>query len=83
DLAGLITTRGQGLCYLRRGVSNVVFHLDLALGINPHREAYRRRLRHDAALHAENSQADTAPARAVPTAAATGTNGGSRAGGTG
>lgn len=44
DLAQLITTRGENLSYLRRGFSNVVFHLDLALGINPYREAERRKL---------------------------------------
>jgi hypothetical protein len=60
DLAGLITTRGRGLCYLRRGVSNVVFHLDLALGINPHREAYRRRLRADATAEADQTRDNTA-----------------------
>jgi hypothetical protein len=41
DLERLVTTRGQGLAYLRRGVTNVVFHLDLALGINPRRAAQR------------------------------------------
>lgn len=45
DLAGLVTARGQRLNYLRRGVSNVVFHLDLALGINPARQAQRAALR--------------------------------------
>ncbi|WP_424862867.1 hypothetical protein [Streptomyces sp. MMS24-I29] len=49
DLARLITTKGENLTYLRRDVSNVVFHLDLALGINPHREAHRRRVRLEAA----------------------------------
>ncbi|MFB7918951.1 hypothetical protein [Streptomyces sp. NPDC056061] len=49
DLAQLITTKGENLTYLRRDVSNVVFHLDLALGINPHRQAHRRRVRLEAA----------------------------------
>lgn len=49
DLAQLITTKGENLTYLRRDVSNVVFHLDLALGINPHREAQRRQVRREAA----------------------------------
>ena len=44
DLTQLITTRGENLSYLRREFTNVVFHLDLALGINPEREAERRRL---------------------------------------
>ncbi|WP_199230338.1 hypothetical protein [Promicromonospora sp. AC04] len=48
DLARLITTKGENLTYLRRDVSNVVFHLDLALGINPYREAQRRRGRLEA-----------------------------------
>lgn len=83
DLAGLITTRGQGLCYLRRGVSNVVFHLDLAIGINPHREAYRRRLREDATAEAGQTRGNTAPIDTAPTDATTTTSAGSRAGGTG
>ena len=49
DLAQLITTKGENLTYLRRDVSNVVFHLDLALGINPYREAQRRQVRLEAA----------------------------------
>lgn len=49
DLAQLITTKGANLTYLRRDVSNVVFHLDLALGINPYREAQRRQVRLEAA----------------------------------
>lgn len=51
DLAKLMTTRGANLSYLRRGVSNVIFHLDLALGVNPHREQHRQRL-HAAARQA-------------------------------
>lgn len=41
DLERLVTNKGQGLAYLRRGVTNVVFHLDLALGVNPARAAQR------------------------------------------
>lgn len=52
-LGQLLTTRGENLSYLRRGVSNVVFHLDLALGINPHREAQRRQVRLEAQRVAE------------------------------
>lgn len=44
DLERLITRRGDRLVYLRRGHSNVVFHQDLPLGINPTREAKRREL---------------------------------------
>lgn len=58
DLAQLITTRGENLTYLRREVTNVVFHLDLALGINPHREAQRRKLRLEAAKAEEAERMD-------------------------
>lgn len=44
DLAQLITKRGEGYSYLRRGVTNVVFQLDLALGVNPNREKQRREM---------------------------------------
>lgn len=50
DLASLITTTGENLTYLRRGVTNVVFYLDLALGINPHRQAQRDQIRREAEL---------------------------------
>lgn len=43
DLERLITSRGQKISYLRRGHTNVVFHTDLALGINPARDAQRRK----------------------------------------
>lgn len=49
DLAQLIAIRGENLSYLRRGITNVVFHLDLALGMNPEREAQRRRREQEAA----------------------------------
>lgn len=56
DLARLITNRGATLTYLRRGVSNVVFHMDLALGINPAREAQRRRIRLETVKEKEAAQ---------------------------
>ena len=37
DLERLVTQRGQNLSYLRRGVANVVFYTELALGIDPAR----------------------------------------------
>ncbi|WP_329143036.1 hypothetical protein OIU91_04785 [Streptomyces sp. NBC_01456] len=58
DLAQLITTKGENLTYLRRGVSNVVFHLDLALGINPYREAQRRQVRLEVARAEEAARID-------------------------
>ncbi|MFD2024067.1 hypothetical protein [Promicromonospora aerolata] len=58
DLAQLITKKGLNLTYLRRDVSNVVFHLDLALGINPYREAQRRRVRLDAQRAAEAARVE-------------------------
>lgn len=42
-LAHLVTARHHGLSWLRRGHTNVVFHTDLALGINPHRTPRRMR----------------------------------------
>lgn len=50
DLANLITLRGEGLSYLRRDTTNVVFYTDLALGINSKAEQRRRELRMEAAL---------------------------------
>ena len=41
DLERLVTQSGQNLGYLRRGVTNVVFFMDLALGVNPARAARR------------------------------------------
>ncbi|MFK4087236.1 hypothetical protein ACI2LF_24225 [Kribbella sp. NPDC020789] len=58
DLAQLITRKGENLSYLRRGVSNVVFHLDLALGINPNREKQRRELQRAARRAEEASKFD-------------------------
>ncbi len=58
DLAQLITTKGHNLSYLRRSVSNVVFHLDLALGINPHREAQRRHVQLEAQKAEEAARMD-------------------------
>lgn len=42
DLERLITQRSDSYNYLRRGVTNVVFALDLALGVNPNRDGKRR-----------------------------------------
>lgn len=58
DLAQLITRKGENLIYLRRDVSNVVFHLDLALGINPYRGAQRRQARLEAAKAEESARMD-------------------------
>lgn len=44
DLERLVTAKGQSLAYLRRGVTNVVFSLDLALGVNPARAEQRARI---------------------------------------
>lgn len=44
DLERLVTTKGENLAYLRRGHTNVVFRLDLSLGINAQREERRRQL---------------------------------------
>lgn len=63
DLERLVTTKGQGLAYLRRGVTNVVFHLDLALGVNPARAAQRAR------IEAEQQAAATRRAARAPVAA--------------
>lgn len=43
DLERLITSRGEKISYLRRRHTNVVFHTDLALGVNPARAAQRRK----------------------------------------
>lgn len=56
DLAQLITRRGENLSYLRRGVSNVVFELDLPLGINPNREKQRRAMQLAAAKAEESAK---------------------------
>ena len=44
DLERLVTTRGENLAYLRRGHTNVIFHMDLALGVNPARADRRAQL---------------------------------------
>ena len=44
DLERLVTTRGENLAYLRRGHTNVVFHMDLPLGVNPARAERRARI---------------------------------------
>ena len=65
DLEHLITSKGQGLAYLRRGVTNVVFTLDIALGVNPARAAERAR------VEAEQQEAGlrSTPAASRPTGA--------------
>ncbi|MDP9903209.1 hypothetical protein [Arthrobacter bambusae] len=45
DLEKLITTAGARSVYLRRGHVNVVFQADLALGVNPARQARREELK--------------------------------------
>lgn len=55
-LTNLITRRDENLSYLRRGVTNVVFELDLSLGINPLRERERRALQREAAQAAKDQQ---------------------------
>lgn len=44
DLERLLTAQDDGLCYLRRGHTNVVFVKDLPLGINPARAQRRAEL---------------------------------------
>jgi hypothetical protein len=44
DLEGLVTRLRENLSYLRRGVTNVVFATDLALGVNPARAGKRASL---------------------------------------
>ncbi len=56
DLAYWVTRKGENLTYLRRGVSNVIFHLDLAMGINPYREAQRRKVEFEAKKAEEAAQ---------------------------
>src|SRR5699024_897598 len=44
DLQRLVTRKSRNLNYLRRGHTNVVFRLDLALGINKNRAERRQQL---------------------------------------
>ena len=44
DLASLVAQPDTNYSYLRRGVTNIVFWTDLALGVNPAREAQRRKV---------------------------------------
>lgn len=60
DLHNLVVRRGEGLTFLRRGKQNIVFHTDLALGINPHREADRRKLARQAQEAMEKARAEAA-----------------------
>ncbi|MEL0525948.1 hypothetical protein, partial [Neisseria gonorrhoeae] len=57
DLHNLVVRRDEGLSFIRRGRQNVVFHTDLALGINPHREADRRKLARQAQQALEKARA--------------------------
>lgn len=59
DLERLVTAKNQDLAYLRRGVTNVVFRLDLALGLNPARAEQRARI--EAELQRETLLAATGP----------------------
>lgn len=78
DLTQLITARGENLSYLRRGVSNVVFHLDLALGVNAQREAQRRKVWLEARQAEEDARmAQLMEAELVPGAQAMSTRRGS------
>jgi hypothetical protein len=43
DLEGLITQHNEGFSYLRRGVTNVVFFTELALGVDPNRSSHREK----------------------------------------
>lgn len=62
DLHNLVVRRDEGLSFIRRGRQNVVFHTDLALGINPHREADRRKLARQAQQALEKARAEAAAA---------------------
>lgn len=63
DLKIAITQRSVPISYVRRGFTNVVFRWDLALGINPAREAERREIRFQAArAETERHFADLAEA---------------------
>lgn len=70
DLERLVTSKGQGLAYLRRGVTNVVFHLDLALGVNPARAAQRARIEAEQQATAAHRTPVTAGASAAQGASA-------------
>lgn len=56
DLQALIKQRDSGNTYLRRNLTNVVFHTDLALGVNPAREAQRRQMELEARKLEESTQ---------------------------
>lgn len=62
DLVKQLTSqqsRDEGISYIHRGVTNVVVHLDLALGINPAREAQRRAAVTRAAEAAKQARVDS------------------------
>lgn len=56
DLERLVTTRGENLSYLRRGHTNVVFHLDLPLGVNPARAERRAQILDAARIRQEKER---------------------------
>jgi hypothetical protein len=58
DLAQLVTRKNEDLAFLRRGLTNVVFQMDLALGVNPNREAQRRKVEMDAKRAEEAARMD-------------------------
>lgn len=68
DLERLVTQKGTSYGYLRRGVANVVFFVDLALGINPHRQHKRdaiERARASAGPGAASAAQEASTARAL------------------
>lgn len=71
DLERLVTSKGRGLAYLRRGVTNVVFHLELALGIDPARATHRARIEAQRAA-ARRATGDGSTARPAAPATALG-----------
>lgn len=59
DLEKLILSRGEELAYLRRDKNNVVFHIDLALGLNPLRQERRARIEQEARERAISRHGET------------------------
>jgi hypothetical protein len=68
DLERLVTAKGHGMAYLRRDVTNVVFRVDLALGINPKRAHFREQIEADRQRQARPAVRTSAGARPVTTA---------------
>lgn len=67
DLERLVTAKGHGMAYLRRGVTNVVFRVDLALGINPKRAHFREQIEADRRRQARSAVRTSAGARQLVT----------------